>query len=147
MQKNRTGSAGVLLIAGAVMSFLSGAIIGCSNEGELGEARAWATLQGVDSTYTEDASLRTPFVIRDAIGSGYDVAGFESGTTDSYVWVLLDDGTEKVKTSIQGVHPLVSCKDVNDLVRKEKVSRAVANYLREICGAPSVPVRGDGHSA
>jgi hypothetical protein len=114
--------------------FVAFAITSCARTGELGEARAWATLQGVNSIYAERADAGAPVVIRDAIKSGFDVVGFRSNSIEfKYAWVLLDDHANGVKTFPPRVGPVVTCVGVQVLIAREKVSSEVASYLRKDC--------------
>lgn len=117
-----------------ILPFLALAISSCAPTGELGEARAWATLQGVNSIYAERVDARPPVVVRNAIDSGFDVVGFRSNSIEfKYAWVLLDDHANGVKTFPPRVWPVVRCVEVQVLIAREKVSSEVASNLRKVC--------------
>ncbi len=108
------------------------ALVGCSNDGELAEAKAWSTLQGVEVAHREERNSESFLIVRNALDSGFDVVGLHTESkTYPFVWIILSDGTEKVKALPRDVEFKVNCSSLQGI--KEIASKPVYAYLTQKC--------------
>lgn len=104
-------------------------------DGELGEKKFYAVLQGIEDAHRKDVST-APLVVKDVEGTGLDVLGVPSGdSTYPRVWFILNQmpasghvlrmpGTSKVS---------VPCRDIDDVLRRPGVLPKVAAELSKEC--------------
>jgi hypothetical protein len=103
---------------------------------ELGQKKAWSTLQVAEVRHRGAADQQTPILLENAYDTGYAVLGLPTGDpTTPRAWILLNEhgNSGSVKVLPGGAEFHVRCAYVAELISKIDVDENTASLLHRKC--------------
>jgi hypothetical protein len=124
----------ILLVVGAVTLAMVVYVTRVVPKGELGQAREWATLQGLEVAHRGDADIQNPVVFLNPMQSPYVILGIPT-RDNQRAWVILNEAAPDGSVYIipKDRRFSLSCSSLADLTPKTKIVPEVSKWLGSNC--------------